>query len=67
MAQRLRLLFFSSDEEDSPRIAQIFKKAVDIERKSNSTIHPNLHVVRWIKIKNPAYSQAEGRHEMFER
>jgi ATP-dependent DNA ligase len=21
----------------------------------------------WIKIKNPAYSQAEGRHELFER
>jgi len=48
-------------------MAQIFKKAADIERKSNSTIHRNLHVARWIKIKNPAYSQAEGRHEMFER
>jgi ATP-dependent DNA ligase len=21
----------------------------------------------WIKIKNPNYSQAEGRHELFER
>jgi hypothetical protein len=21
----------------------------------------------WIKIKNPAYTQAEGRHELFER
>jgi hypothetical protein len=21
----------------------------------------------WIKIKNPAYSQAQGRHELFER
>jgi ATP-dependent DNA ligase len=23
--------------------------------------------VRWWKIKNPAYSQADGRHELFNR
>jgi ATP-dependent DNA ligase len=25
------------------------------------------HGTSWVKIKNPSYSQTEGRHELFER
>jgi hypothetical protein len=32
-----------------------------VKRKSD----PYRRRVRWWKIRNPAYSQAEGRHELF--
>ena len=48
------------------KACQLDLEGIVAKRKSSvyrATEKPSLH---WIKIKNPAYSQAEGRQELFE-
>ena len=38
-----------------------------VAKRKRGLYDPNAPGSAWVKIKNPSYSQAEGRHELFER
>ena len=51
-------LFQLACERDHEGIVAKPKASPYLAERSNSS---------WVKIKNPSYSQAEGRHELFEQ
>jgi bifunctional non-homologous end joining protein LigD len=65
-----RVLYSDHIEEHGPQIfdfaCQNDLEGVVAKWKFGSYL-PNSNATTWIKIKNPAYSQAEGRAEHFER
>ena len=69
--RRSRILYLDHVEGDGvllfEQIVKMDLEGMVAKRKDSpykATEKPSPH---WIKIKNPAYSQAEGREELFER
>ena len=69
--RRWRILFVDHIETRGKaffeKVCQLDLEGIVAKRKHSPyrpTEKPSLH---WIKIKNPSYSQAKGRQEMFER
>lgn len=40
---------------------------LEVAKRADSRYENNPNVRNWIKIKNPAYSQKEGRADLFKR